>query len=202
MKTPILFFSLLLSSLSFAQELEIRPIGDLLKKIESTNFTYKETGKIFGFFSIQSCLFVSEEIVIFKNYCYPVRKYPARGYTIITREWGVIDLYQEELPGGILMRQIDVSQFPVFMKPYLAGHLPEYSLSDLSGILEELYPRYNPGCWSTSFSRYNETNEANCNASVDMVRGFDEYAKGTQAIVLDEKRWFSVLEAVEARLKR
>ena len=201
MKTFITLAFLLFSTLSHAQVLEARPFPELLEKIKTTKFTYKETGKIFGFNSIHSCLFVSEEIVIFKNYCYPVKNYPARGYTIFTREWGITKLYEEQLP-GILLREIGIDEFPVFLTPYLMGSLSEYNLADLSGILEELYPRYNPGCWSTNFSKYAETNDVNCTAAQEYVTGFAQWADETQEIVMDENSWFEVMDAVEARLVR
>lgn len=201
MKTIITLAVLLFSSLSHAQVLDARPFPELVEKIKTTKFTYKETGKIFGFNSIHSCLFVSEEIVIFKNYCYPVRNYPARGYTIITREWGITKLYEEKVP-GILLRDIGIDEFPVFTAPYLTSHLPEYSLTDLSGIIEELYPRYNPGCWSTNFSKYTETNDVNCTAAQDIVNGYNQWAEETQAIVNDESAWFELMDTIEARLVR
>lgn len=201
MKTILILAVLLTSPLSFAQTLSARPFGELLEKIQNTRFTYKETGLLFGYMSIQSCLYTSEDIVIFKNYCYPVKNYPARGYTIITRDWGKIDLYEEKLP-NVLMRDVSVDEFPVFLTPYLAGHLPEYTLADFSGMIEELYPRYNPGCWSTNFSRYHEVNEADCTVAGEAVEGFSDWARETQSIVLDQKRWFAVMDAIEARLKQ
>ncbi len=145
---------------------------------------------------------VSEDIIIFKNYCYPAKKYPARGYTIITRESGIVELYEEELPGAPLHRSIVIEEFPVFLTPYLQDSLPTYSLSDLDGIMRELYPRYNPGCWSTNFSKYTEAADFNCNQGLDNVLNGRTWAAETQAIVNDEAAWFALMDAVEAKLKR
>jgi len=201
MKTLLILSVLLFTTLSQAQVLEARSIPALVEKIKNTEFTYKETGKIFGFMTIQSCLFTSEDIIIFKNYCYPVRNYPARGYTIITREWGMTKLYEEKVP-GILLRDIGIDEFPLFLAPYLERDLRNYSLAELSGIIEELYPRYNPGCWSTNFSKYTETNDVNCTASQEHVAGFAQWAEDTQAIVMDESAWFELMDTVESRLIR
>ncbi len=201
MKTLFILSAILFSSLSQAQVLEARSIPELIEKIKTTEFTYKETGKIFGFMTIQSCLFTSEDIIIFKNYCYPVRNYPARGYTIITREWGITKLYEEKVP-GILLRDIGIDEFPVFSAPYLENDLRDYSLAELSGIIEELYPRYNPGCWSTNFSKYTETNDVNCTVTQSNVANFDQWAEDTQAIVMDENAWFELMDTIEARLVR
>lgn len=202
MKTILLLSALLFTTLSQAQVLEARPLKELFEKIQNTDFTYKETGKLFGFMSIHSCMFVSDDIVIFKNYCFPVRNYPARGYKIITRETGMLELYEEQIPDGILLRNFVIEQFPVFMTPYLGGQLPTYSLTDFSGLMEELYRRYNPGCWSTNFSRYTETKDANCTVSRDNVIGFNEWSVESQAIVNDEKAWLDLMDAIDSKLKR
>lgn len=202
MKTTLILIALLFSYSSFAQKLEANSFNELIKAIERSEFTYKETGKLYGFISTQSCLHVSEEIIIFKNYCFPVRKYPARGYTIITREWGIIELYEETLSADLLQRDIKIEEFPVYMAKYLQDPLPTYTLAEFNDIMSEVYPRYNPGCWSTNFSRYSETNEANCHAPGMTVEQFENWAAETQTIVNDEASWFALMDAVEAKLKR
>lgn len=201
MKNLLILSIFLFSTLSQAQGLDAKSIPELVEKISKTDFTYKETGKIFGFDSTQSCLFVSEEIVIFKNYCFPVRNYPARGYTIITREWGITRIYEEKFP-GLLIRDIGIDEFPVLVAPYLENSLPSYSLAELSGILEDLYPRFNPGCWSTNFSKYTETNDVNCTLNVSNVGNFTQWASDTQSIVNSESAWFGLMDTIEARLVR
>jgi hypothetical protein len=200
MKTFITLIAVLFTTLTQAQVLDARPFSELLKKIEASTFTYKETGKLHGYISTQSCLFLSDDIAIFKNYCYPARKYPARGYTIITREWGITNIYQEELTDTLTTRQIGIDEFPVYLEHYLGEPLPEYTLSDLNGIITEFYPRYFPGCWSTNFSKYSETNEAKCTTNAENVLNFDGWATETQAIVNDEKVWLEMLETIEAKL--
>lgn len=202
MKKFFIAVSLFITSLTHAQVYDARPFQELFDRIQKAQFTYKEKGMIYGFNSIQSCLFISEDIVIFKNYCFPVRKYPARGYTIITRESGIVGLYEERIEGLPLIREIGIEEFPVFMVPYLRDSLPTYTLSDLDGIMRELYPRYNPGCWSTNFSKYTETAESNCNQGLQNVQNGEAWAKETQTIVNNEAAWFSLIDAIERKLKR
>lgn len=202
MKKLIIIFAFILSSVAQAQVYDARPLSELLDRVQNAEFTYKETGMVFGFNSIRSCMFVSDDIIIVKNYCYPVRKYPARGYTIITRESGIVDLYQEQLEGGPLHRAVVIEEFPVFLTPYLQESLPTYTLSDVDGIMRELYPRYNPGCWSTNFSKYTEAPDFNCNQGLENVINGMGWAQETQAIVNDEAAWFAILDAVEAKLIR
>lgn len=200
MKKIILLIVLLVSSIAQAQELNARSFTELVQRIEKTDFTYKETGKIFGFISTQSCLFLSEDIAIFKNYCFPVRKYPARGYTIISRESGIVSLYEEDV-GSFLIRDIKIDEFPIYLVPYLQEYLPTYTLSDLSGIIEQLYPRYLPGCWSTNFSKYSEAAEASCHSTRPVI-GFEDWAVETQAIVNDEAVWMDLMKRIDAKLVR
>lgn len=202
MKTILLLITVLFTTLTHAQVYDARPFGELFDRVQKAEFTYKETGLLFGFNSIKSCLFVSEEIIIMKNYCYPARKYPARGYTIISRESGMIELYEEDLPGLALHRSIGIQEFPVFMIPYLQESLPTYTFSDVDGFIRELYPRFHPGCWSTNFSKYTEAPDFNCNQGLENVVNGMGWAEETQAIVNDEAAWFALLDAVEAKLKR
>lgn len=199
MKTLLIFALLLITSYVHATPLTAKPLKELLQKIERGNFTYKETGKIFGFMTTHSCLYVSSEIAIFKNYCFPVRKYPARGYTIISKEHGMIDLYQEEAT-GILKRDIKISEFPEILGPELTRDLQDYTLVEFSNLIEELHYRYYPGCWSTNWSFYTEQAEAGCTDSA-AVSGFKEWSQETQSIVADALVWSRLLEAVELRLK-
>lgn len=184
---------------SQAQVLEAKPIEKLLQTIESSEFTYLETGKIFGFISTQSCLFVAKDIAIFRNYCFPVKDYPAKGYTIISKDFGMIDLYQEELPGA-LKRDIQITQFQDILLPYLTTPLEENSLAGLSAMIEKLHYQYNPGCWSTNFSFYTETNDAACSVSSEYVPGFEQWAAETQSIVMDEKNWNEMLNLLKEKL--
>lgn len=201
MKIIILILAALSVSLSYAQVLDARSFSELAQKIEATDFTYKETALLSGFNTIKSCLFVSEDIVVFRNYCSPKKNYPARGYTVITREWGITKVYEEQLP-GVLLRELGVDEFPVYLTPYLQGHLPEYTFEDLNGIIKELYPRYNPGCWSTNFSKYTETNDVNCTVAGDSVGNFNSWAQETQNLVMDEAAWMSFMDMLEKKFPR
>ena len=148
MKKLFIIAALILTTLTsaHAQKLEARSMNELMSEIENAEFTYKETGMIFGFVSIQSCLFVSKDIAIFKNYCFPVKKYPARGFTIISKKFGMIDLYEEQLDETLLKRDIQITQFPEILSPYLGLPFPVATLTDLSTMIEKIHFKYNPGC--------------------------------------------------------
>lgn len=203
MKKLFIIAALILTTLTAqAQKLEANSMNELLSDIEKAEFTYKETGMIFGFISIQSCLFVSEDIAIFKNYCFPVKKYPARGFTIISKKYGMIDLYEEQLDPTLLKRDIQITQFPEILAPYLGLPFPVATLTDLSTMIEKIHFKYNPGCWSTNWSFYTETNDAACSVASEYVEGFDAWSAETQAITLDEASWLQLMDKINAKLVR
>lgn len=204
MKKLFIIAALILNTLTLAhaQTLEAKSMQDLITTIENTDFTYKETGMIFGFISTQSCMYSSEDIIIFKNYCFPVRKYPARGYTIISKKFGMIDLYEEVVTDELLKRDIQITQFPEILAPYLSLPFPIATLPDMSSMIEKVHFKYNPGCWSTNFSFYTETEDVNCTVAADYVQGFDAWAKETQSMTADLETWLGLMKAIDAKLVR
>ncbi|MFP5385606.1 MAG: hypothetical protein ACLGHN_05965 [Bacteriovoracia bacterium] len=194
-------FSLSIVSNVGAQALEAKSFIRLLELIDKSEFTYKERGMVFGYNTIQSCLFVSQDLVIFKNYCFPQRDYPARGYTIISAEYGMIDLYEEKFP-TVLKRDIIITEFPEILRPYLTTPFPVATLSGLSDMMEKMYHRYYPACWSTNFSFYSETAEAACTVSSSQVSEFENWKNETQEMVLDVDKWALVLDSIESKLSQ
>jgi len=182
-----------------AQALEAKPFQEIITAIQEADFTYQDRGMVFGFDTIQSCTYVSEEMTIIKNYCFPVRKYPARGYTIISAKFGMIDLYEERID-DLLKRDIQITQFPEILAPYLTTPMPEHNTRSLSGLIEKMYNRFYPACWSTSFSFYTESPDANCSLSTENVQGFDAWAQETQTILLDETSWLELVKAIDGKL--
>lgn len=202
MKTILI--SLLLSlPLSFAHavELEAKSFPDLLKQIEQTEFTYAETGMMFGYVSIKSCMFKSDDLIVFRNYCSPVRNYPAQGYTVFSREFGVMELYEEVIDGK-LKRDISIDQFPAIVAPYLESALPSLTLADYHLIQEKMYNKFFPGCWSTNFSFYTEDKDVNCTSTPSPVIGFAQWAQETQAIVNDEVTWKALMKTLDQKFPR
>jgi hypothetical protein len=194
MKNLILCFAFLaIASNSWAEvemkaEMQAKSFEDLRIELKRTSFTYQETGLVFGFISIQSCLFVSEKFAVFKNYCFPARTYPAKGHTIISKEFGIVELYEEKQQTKN-QRVIRISEFPSYLAPYIDGALSDFDLSAFSGIIEKLYYRYNPGCWSTNSAINTGLPEANCSRNPEQVIGLEAWALETQTIVNDESQW-------------
>lgn len=179
--------------------LEAKPFRDLVAVLQSTELKYTETGMAFGFISIKSCVYTSEDMIVLKNYCFPKKNYPAKGYTIISPKFGIIDLYHEQLSEEILKRDVRIDVFPEPLAPYVKGSLKNLTLADINKIIETTHYKYGPACWSTNFSFYTEGPEVKCNASE--VTDFDNWALETQTLLADQKAWLTLIDQLETQFK-
>ncbi len=202
MKSLLLALLLPLSAWASQPELEALSFQSLRDKLEQTTFQYQETGKIFGFVTTQSCLFTAPGIIVFKNYCFPVRNYPAQGYTIISKEFGMIDLYEEEMSDTLLKRDIRIDQFPAIMADYLQTPPEDLGLAGLSSTIEKMHYKYYPACWSTNHSYYTDTTDANCTKDPSAVIGFSQWAQETQAFLANEVEWRAFIKFLNGKFKK
>ena len=202
MKNIIISIILTLTSFQFASAavLEAKPVRDLLQTISSANFTFKEVGMVFGYNSIKSCLYVSDEMVVLKNYCVPKKNYPAKGYTIISPKFGTINFYQEQLSAEILKRDAEITVFPDLLRPHLSFSMASATLEQVNTVIKNTYYQYGPGCWTTNFSRYTEEPDSRCNTSEEVV-GFDLWSAETQGLTSDIKNWNEVVSLLESKFK-
>ena len=182
---------------SYSYVLEAKPITEMLQLIKSTAFTHKEDGLVFGFNSILSCLYISPEFVILKNYCIPNKNYPAKGYTIISAKYGIIDLYQEDLNFAI-KHDIQITVFSDVLKDYVNAPFTDSTIEDLNLIFEKLYNQNSPACWSTNFSYSNQVPEVNCTSNE--VLKITDWAKETQTITVNDDSWAALFKAVETAI--
>ena len=202
MKKLILITLVSLTTLSsaFAQRLEAKSLRAMLKEVMETEFTFKERGMVFGFDTIQSCFFVAEDIAVFKNYCFPKKEYPAKGYTIISKKYGMIDIYQEALP-QIQKRDFQITQFPEILAPYLTTNPEDQTLEGMSAIIAKMHYQYLPACWSSNFSWYTEGVNTACNVPLESVENFEAWQMEAEAIETDSTRWNSMIKDLEAKFK-
>lgn len=191
----ILISSLLVSVSASAYILDAKPMDDLLNALKTEKFVHKEDGLIFGFNSIKSCVFASDNFVLIKNYCIPKKDYPAKGYTIISLKFGIIDLYQEKTD-FVIKQDIQISTFSDVLKDYLQIPTSKLTIESLNIILEKLYYTYGPACWSSNYSY--QTNNAIAACNTDEVSHFQEWANETQTIVNDGKLWNLLLQDIES----
>lgn len=201
--TTAIVFLFLISFNASAMQLEAKALEDLLRSIEINPLTYRERGLVFGFNSIQSCLYTNKDFAILKNYCYPAQPYPAKGYTIISAKYGVIELYQERLDNGVNKRDVTIDVFPAEFADYAGTSTQTVRIAKLNSILEDIYKRRTAACWSTNYSWYTETADVKCNeqAGANIV-GFESWSRETQTATRTTRNWNRVMNRVEAALKR
>lgn len=204
MKKIIITITLLLSSLATtaqAQQLDAKPLADMIKMIESAKFKYIEHGLAYGFVSVESCLYTSKDFAILKNYCYPNKPYPAKGFTIISAKFGVVELYQENLQ-TVIKRDVRIDVFPENFKDYATTPTASLTIQKLNSIFEDLYSRREGACWSTNFSRYTEVAEVQCNAQAGSVGSIDKWGAETQAVTANSKSWNRLMNRVNAAITK
>lgn len=196
-----LLFLFAVSTNSNAAVLEAKPLSDLIHSIHETDFKFIEIGKSFGFDATKSCLHVSADILVLKNYCYPKKEYPAKGYTIISPKFGIIELYQEQLSTTIQKRDVHYSVFSDDLRGKLDGDVSALKIADTNRVIEHFYRRQPAACWSTNFSYYTNKPDVNCNqAAVDVI-GLETWSRETQQLTGDEVLWKELIYNLEQKFK-
>ncbi|MES2802498.1 MAG: hypothetical protein V4654_08410 [Bdellovibrionota bacterium] len=190
----------LLSINAHAVLLEAKPVKDLMAAIDSTSFKYTETGMAYGFMNIKSCIYTSPDMIVIKNYCSPKKDYPAKGYTIISKEFGLIEFYQEEMSGTILKRDVRLDGFPEMVAPYLKANLNGQKLGAINNFLETMGKTYDPACWSTNHSFYTNAPDVNC-YKTDIAE-YPAWSKETQTLLADQKAWLQLIKDMETKFPR
>lgn len=200
MKYLKFFFIGLLSINANALTLEAKPVNDLMKTIKATKFRYTETGMAYGFVSIKSCVYTSADMIVIKNYCSPKKNYPAKGYTIISKEFGLIEFYQEQMSETLLKRDVRLDGFPEVIAPYLKANLSGQKLTEINNFLETMNNTTDPACWSTNYSFYVEKPEAAC-YQTDIAE-FPSWEKETQTLTGNIEDWSHLIKELEQKFPR
>ena len=190
----------ILSIQARANLLEAKPVKDMLDTVTAGQFQLSDTDMVFGFDSIKSCLFVSNDILVLRNYCSPKGNYPAKGYTFISPKFGIIEFYQETL-SGVEKHDIDITVFSTDLRERLKGNLASMKIADINEILGYFYKRRHGGCWSSNFSFYTQKPDVACNSVAGQVVGFDDWSKESQNITADKAQWAKIISNLEDQLK-
>lgn len=190
----------LLSINARAATLSALPVKDLMKEIDVTRFKYSETGMAYGFENIKSCVYTSENMIVIKNYCSPKKDYPAKGYTIISKKFGLIEFYQEQLDADFLQRDIRLNEFPEVIAPHVKPSLANQKLPAINNFLEKMNNNREPACWSTNYSFYTDGADVNC--YMTDIKEYPAWAQESQNIVLDLADWSKLIKDLETKFPR
>jgi hypothetical protein len=167
------------------------PFSEILQRAQSPAFSFREKGRLFGYYSTDSCLWTSCDLVIVEHYCDSGQTDRARSLTLWSRDFGMVHLYEEEY-GGVRKRDIEITQFPEALAPYLPADMNAFSVETMNGILEKLYQQPFPSCWSSSFDPYSLKPDADCYLVEPSL--YSPWIQETQGIVNDEGRWNSAYD--------
>lgn len=129
--------------------------SEILQIIESEEFRYVDRALLFGYYSIESCVYVSSRVVVVEHYCFPDREYPARSLSLWSHEFGLVELYEEDL-GNTLKRDYQQSEFPGALDEFLPQDLQSVHANTISSIMEKMYTLRNPACWATNYDWYSQ----------------------------------------------
>lgn len=197
--TTILLIALF-STTTQAQLLEAKPIAEVLESALKGKLKYIETAKVSGYATTASCLYTSGDLIVLKNYCFPKREYPAKSFTIISAKYGMVQLYQETVDSELEKHDVRIDMFPSHLQQMLEPDLTKYKVSDVNKIFDYKSSARLPGCWSTNFSFYTETPDANCSNSSE-VQNFTQWAADTQKLTADQKQWATLIEKLNQKFK-
>ena len=195
MKAIIIFF-LLFANISFART-AITP-EEIINIVENTDFSYQFRGKLFGFYSLSSCVYRKDNILLVRNYCHDDKVFPAKSYYVISPELGMHYFYEEDL-GSILQREITLNYFPAAIASQWDGEA-KLSLDDLNQLLENLYYADTSACWVTNYSRYKQGPHSDCRK--EDISKFPYWKSDSEDLVFDADRWENSLKILRKAAQR
>ncbi|MCB0385151.1 MAG: hypothetical protein KDD43_07140 [Bdellovibrionales bacterium] len=167
-------------------DLTAYPVSEVVQDTLSAPVELKDQAMVFGYYSIQSCLYANKDVTVIRHYCYPAKSYPARSYTLFSKKWGVVHFYEEDL-GNVIKREILIEVFPEDFNQYVTGDFSDWRIEDWNKVYEYFYKAPNSACWSTNYSQYTEQPESRCYQ--DDIDNYRHWSKESMALVSDPSRW-------------
>lgn len=177
-------------------EAEIVAPKKLINELLQSKFTYVETGRISGFHSIDSCLFTSDRFVLVRNYCRPEKNYPAKGFLILSPEYGVLEFYEEN-EEGLQYRNVRILTFPEELAAKLKLPVNSMNIEKTNSIKDYFYELRSRACWSTNLSRYTMAPQAGC--IYEEISKFPKWRDKSQQFTLDQKAWNRAIRKLTAK---
>jgi hypothetical protein len=172
-----------------------RSIESVIKDILSEKLIFSEQALIYGFISVESCLYKKSGMLILEHYCHPRRSYVARSFTVITKDLSVMSFYEEKFDDG-LYRDISLSVFPEDWKAVYSGAVEDLNIASLNKIYEHFSKNSKGGCWSNN----NQTRNFGCH--LKDASKLENWFSESQKLVDSQSEWRELFQAVEANLVR
>lgn len=169
------------------------PVADVVHQLAAQPLLRQDQALVFGYDSLQSCLYSNDKISVLRHYCYPAGSYPARAYTVISPDFGMVYFYEEDL-GDTILREIAIDIFPDDLPLYGEDSFAGWKIKDWNGLLAFFYDAQNAACWATNYSRYSHQPEARCYQ--DDISNYPAWSQEAMAIVSDVDAWNKILETL------
>ncbi len=202
MKTPLLLLAVLCLLPNHAradeEKLTAVPIRNVIEQIERTPLTFRGHALIFGFDTIESCIYSGEGLLLLSHYCHPKAEYPARGFAVWSKQFGIVELYEEKFDNGVMKRDIRINEFPESVRHTFSMDFRTIEPKVINEVLEKLYNRWNPACWSTNYDWNYETPAVDClDTEIDF---YPAWKSESQRIVGSAAEWGRLWERVLRKL--
>ena len=182
MKAVVLFL-LLYSNLSFAHK--AISAADILSLVKNTQFDFLFRDKLFGFYSLKSCVYRKGKVLLVRNYCHDDRVFPAKSYYVISPELGMHKFYEEDF-GSVIQREVTLRYFPAAVASIWDGE-GEVNKDKLNALLENLYYADLSACWVTNYSRSRQGPHSDCRK--EDISNFPQWKSDSEDLVFDVNRW-------------
>ena len=171
---------------------------DLIKILNKEKLVYRETGRVSGFFSIDSCLFTSKNFVVLKNYCFPKRAYPSRGVMIYSPEYGAFEFYEEN-SSDQQFRTLRHLVFKSDLNRLLKSPVEDIDIKKINAIKDYFYKDSSRrACWATNLSRYSKTPRVGC--IKDDINNYPRWKSEASIFTIDEQKWHEYYDILSSQL--
>lgn len=166
---------------------------EIIRKVEASTFINLGKTQLFDFFSSESCLFLSNDTLLIRNYCDDGANVPAKSYYLISPTWGYYYFYEENLPGDVILRDVTIVSFPELINSYWDGS--PLTLTEATQLVEYLGRDNGPGCWVTNYSKYKKGPDSACYQ--EDIAKYPHWRSQSELLVNSYSLWKDSLQKLE-----
>lgn len=169
---------------------------EVLHAVAASEAKFILKGKLFGFYSTQSCVYKTESLLIIRNYCNTSSSYPAKSFYVISPDIGHYYFY-EERNSNFIKQEITLLSTPDLVRwlwPKLGTKLENVTLTNLNEVLETLYYSYDEACWMTGYNHPDI--EAHGGCLIESPEFYPEWQNDSSTIVTGTQHWSDAIKTL------
>lgn len=157
----------------------------IISHLEQMNFNYLGKIKLSSFYSTQSCIYRSNDVLLIQNYCSDTRKYPAKSFYVVSPAMGYHYFYEDNQVSN-QMREVTINRFPEVVASYWDG-VASLSLQEVDDLLQAMYHDFGAACWVTNYSPYQNGPHSSCTKTE--ISLYPQWKRETEEFVFDVDQW-------------